>query len=124
MNFKDFTDMVIKGVSNVDLIAEGIWNHAKLETLPEDQQEEIARRTNICLSCPYNSMEAQSSQEYFDLFGKHYTNSRNDLHCAMCGCIIKFKTSALAADCGLGYYNSTHPENKQPLKWKSYKSKL
>lgn len=115
--------MVAKGISNFDKVAEGIWTQTKFDTLPKDQQDEITKRTELCLNCPYNSIDAQASKEYFDLFGKHYKSSRNDLHCAMCGCVVKFKVSALSSNCGIEHFNATHPENKQPLKWESYVSK-
>lgn len=123
MNFKDFFDLAGKGLQNFDKIAEGVWNEINHKNLSEGQKEEIKKRTLICAECPFNSENAKTSQEYFDLYGKNYETSRKDPHCAMCGCLLKLKASSLSSNCGLEIHNGRNPEKKVPLKWSAYKGK-
>lgn len=119
---KEYLDLVRKGIPNIDKIAEGLINQVKMEYdfLPEHEQEEIARRRLICQECPLNSIKALKSEEYKELYKENYKTDRSDLHCSVCSCIVNTKTSSLASECGLSYYNESNPNNKQPLKWTKY----
>lgn len=122
MNLKNLIQLIPSAWENKEKILEGVVNSVKLEhnLLSEDEQEEIIRRRIICESCPLNSINAKISEEYKKLFGENYSNDRKDLHCAVCSCNVKLKTSSLGSNCGLTYYNENNPENKQELKWKTY----
>ena len=121
---KTYLDLVRRGIPNIDKIAEGLINQVKLEYnfLPEDEQEEITRRRLICQSCPLFSLNAKlDDSEYKKLFNEEfvYDDTRGE-YCGSCGCPIATKTASLGSDCGLDYYNKTHPENKQELKFTKY----
>lgn len=120
--YLEYIKLLPKGLANIDKVFEGIVNETKLKykTLSEDQQEEIIRRRVICQACPLNSINALESKEYKDLFGVNYKTDREDEHCSICSCNIALKTSSLGSDCGLSYYNETHPDNIQELKFTKY----
>ena len=72
---KEYISLVKRGIPNIDKIAEGMLNQVKQEfnALPEDQQEEIAKRRLICESCPLFSLNAKSNdEEYQKLFKKPF----------------------------------------------------
>jgi len=123
--WKEYISLIPKAMGNIDKIVEGHVNDIKLRynQLPQDEQDEIIRRRMICEGCPLNSKLATTSPEYKSLYYSHYSTDRPDLHCSICGCPILQKTASLESDCGLEYYNSSHPNNKQPLKWTKYDSK-
>ena len=120
--YLEYIKLLPKGLANIDKVFEGIVNETKLKykTLSEDQQAEIIKRRVICQACPLNSINALESKEYKDLFGVNYNTKRDSLHCSICSCDIALKTSSLGSDCGLSYYNETHPENIQELKFTKY----
>jgi hypothetical protein len=120
--YLEYMKLLPKGLANIDKVFEGIVNETKLKykTLSEDQQEEIIRRRVICQACPLNSINALESKEYKDLFGVNYKTDREDEHCSICSCNSILKTSSLGSDCGLSYYNETHPDNIQELKFTKY----
>jgi hypothetical protein len=120
--YLEYIKLLPKGLANIDKVFEGIVNETKLKykTLSEDQQEEIIRRRVICQACPLNSINALESKEYKDLFGVNYKTDREDEHCSICSCNSILKTSSLGSDCGLSYYNETHPDNIQELKFTKY----
>jgi len=68
------------------------------------------------------SVNATTSQEYFDLHGKHYDPHTDSPHCAECNCHIPYKTASLDAECGLSVYNYNNKTNI-PLKWGKYNKK-
>lgn len=120
---KAFTELLGKGIANGDKIVKGIINNVQFNngSLPEDEQEEIVKRRVICMTCPYNSTNAKTSEQYKALHnGQTYKEEtgRGDLHCSLCACNIHWKTAVMDEKCGLTYYNDTHPENIQELKWK------
>jgi hypothetical protein len=119
---KEWVKIAIKGIPNIDKIAEGFINDVRFQfnSLPEDKQEEIVKRRLICATCPFNSFRAKESEEYKQLFGESYKTDRTDLHCSICGCPVSTKTASLAVDCGMEEYNKNNPENQQPLKWIKY----
>lgn len=121
----EWAKLAIKGLPHLDDIVSGVINDVKFQhgNLPEDQQEEIARRRLICRTCPLNSFNAKTSQEYFDLYGKHYKSDRNDLHCSICSCNISLKTASLESDCGITSYNQNNLDKQIPLKWEKYESR-
>ena len=119
----EYIRLIPKGLSNPMAIIEGVSNNIKMQNgnLPEDEHNEIVRRRLICMNCPFNNINAKTSEEYFDLYnGQHYVTEREDLHCANCSCNIDWKTAALGEDCGLSYYNDLNPQNKQELKWTKF----
>jgi hypothetical protein len=72
---------------------------------------------DICNACPFNSTNARVSSEYLALTGVPYATGRLESHCALCGCVIEFKTACLSCDCGVEMWNQKNPEKKQELKW-------
>lgn len=123
MNFKEFFQLAGKGIQNFDKIAEGVWNEIAHKSLSPEQKQEIEKRTEICANCPFNSENAQLSDEYFKLYGEQYKTSRKDPHCALCGCVLKYKVASFSSNCGLEIHNQRHPDKKQILKWTAFKSK-
>jgi hypothetical protein len=121
MNFKEMFSLAGKGIKNFDKIVEGVWNNMNPNNLTEGQKKEILKRAKACAECPYNSINAKNSEEYYKLYGKHYTSSRTDSHCGICGCLLKLKISSLSSNCGLETHNQRNPNNKQELKWTAYK---
>lgn len=121
MNYKEFFSLAGKGIQNFDKIAEGVWNEIAHKKLSPKQKEEITKRTEICANCPFNSENAQLSDEYFTLYGENYKTSRKDPHCALCGCVLKFKVASLSSNCGIEIHNQRHPDKKQILKWTAFK---
>lgn len=118
----EYLKLIPKGIANLEKVVEGITNSVRMDfnALPTDKQDEIIRRRLICQTCPYNSVNAQASPEYVLLHNKHYSTDRKDFHCSICKCPISTKTASLESNCGLETYNSSHPENLQPLKWTKY----
>ena len=114
----EYLKLIPKAAANPEKIIEGVVNEVKMKngSLPEDEQEEIIRRRLICFDCPFNSANAQTSQEYKEMYDKNYKTDRPDLHCSVCTCNIELKTSSLTSDCGL-----TEASKKTELKWKQYK---
>lgn len=117
--------MVKQGVKNPHLVLEGMYNSAKMEygQMEQDQIDEIVRRRLICDGCPYMSKNAMKSPEYFELFGKHYSTSRNDDHCSLCSCPIRTLTASLSAECGLHVYNEKNKDKQKELNWTNYYAK-
>lgn len=111
--------IILKGIKNFDKVLEGVMNKKSFTNLSIENQEEILSRLATCANCPFNSINANLSKEYFNLFGEHYETKRSEPHCALCGCIIEFKTACLSCNCGIEEYNRKNPLNKQELKWKS-----
>lgn len=103
---------------------EGIYNEVRLQnkSLPLEEQEEIIRRRTICEGCPFMSENAPSSEEYFEMTGKHYVTKRKDKHCSSCGCPLSTKTSSLSSECGLTVLNSKYPDKALPLFWLPFKT--
>lgn len=120
-SIKEYLKLLGKGILNLDKIVEGFINKADFKNLPEEDQKIIIDRSAICASCPYNSENAKTSQEYFDLFGTHYKTTRKTPHCSLCGCGLAAKVSCLSCNCGIESYNNTHKNNKIELKWKKVK---
>lgn len=121
MNYKELFDLAGKGIKNFDKIAEGVWNEISSKTLNSAQKKEITKRTEICAGCPFNSENAQTSREYFDLYEESYKTTRKDPHCALCGCVLKYKVASFSSNCGLEIHNRRFPEKQQPLKWEAFK---
>lgn len=121
MNYKELFDLAGKGIKNFDKIAEGVWNEISQKTLSKAQKEEIVRRTEICASCPFNSENAKTSEEYFNLYGENYTSTRKEPHCALCGCVLKYKVASFSSNCGLEIHNRRFPDKQEPLKWDAFK---
>jgi len=120
--FKEYLQLVKKGASNFEKVFEGIRNDVsnKFKLLSDDKKRVIAERMDICLSCPFNSRNAQSSDEYKKLLGESYTTNRSELHCSLCGCTATYKTASLSSNCGIEYWNNNNPDKKLELKWTKY----
>jgi hypothetical protein len=116
--FLDYLKLVPQGLKNPLQVIEGFWNDYNFENLPKDEVEEIVRRRLICETCPFNSINAKTSQEYKDIFGQNYDGGRDELHCSICSCGVKKKTAALSDDCGM---DSNTKTMSLPLKWTKYK---
>lgn len=121
MHYKELFSLAGKGIKNFDKIAEGVWNELSGKKLSPAEKEEIAKRTEACANCPFNSENAQTSQEYLDLYGEHYKTTRKDPHCALCGCVLKYKVASFSSNCGLEIHNRRFPDKQQPLKWEAFK---
>lgn len=117
---KEYISLIGRGIANLDKIAEGIVNKANFKKLSQEKQKTIIDRAAICATCPFNSEKARTSQEYFDLFGKHYESDRTDSHCSHCGCVLALKVMSLYSECGLSYWNEANPDKQIPLKWTKY----
>ena len=117
--FIELLKLLPRGIKNADKVLEGLINETKsvYGKLSEEEQNEIIRRRLICQSCPFYSLNAIASQEYFDIFGKPYETDRKDTHCSVCGCNEQIKTASLHSNCGL----DTDIKTKHlPLKWEQY----
>lgn len=115
----EFLKLIPVGITNIDLIVEGVINDVKLThgTLPEEEQTEIMRRRLICAGCPFMSENAKVNPAV------NYKSDRKDEHCTHCGCPIKTKTASLKANCGIENHNARNPDTQIPLKWEAYKTK-
>lgn len=114
----EYLKSIPKGISNPKEVLEGWWNDYNFENLPKDEIEEILKRRAICHSCPFNSLNAQTSKEYFDIFGEHYKTDRKDEHCSICGCPSTKVTASLNSECRLAENDKT---KHLQLKWNKYK---
>lgn len=121
--FTEYLKLIPRGLPNSKEILESIIKGVQLslDKLPEDQKEEIIRRRIICMSCPFMSQNAKTSEEYKTLTGRNYKTARNDQHCSFCGCELNMRTRALNSECGLNTWNADHPENTVLLKWTKFK---
>lgn len=115
MKLIEYLKLIPKGLPNIVEIVRGLINNVELkyDRLPEDIKDEIIRRRVICLSCPYNSINAKTSEEYFSLYREHYATEREDEHCIFCGCPIEVRTASLDCNCGA-------EEADLPPKWEKY----
>lgn len=120
--FKEYLSLLRRGAENLPQIVEGLSNQIKNEYgyLPEEEQQEIARRQSICLSCPLNSENAKVSKDFKDLFGVNYETFREELHCAICKCPIDRKTASLSSNCGIK--DDERTKNLE-YKWVAYETK-
>lgn len=118
MRLTEFLILAKKGLPNIDKIAEGWINDAKLENneLKEEELVEILQRRKICNECPFNSINAVNSIEYFEAFNENYKTSRNDLHCSLCGCPVSKKTASLSSSCAIAEEDIFKKLNV-PIKW-------
>jgi len=116
----EFLALIPKALSNPDKILEGAMNEVKslYGYLPQDQQDEILRRRLICRACPFYSLNATTSQEYKDFYGKHYETNRKSKHCAICSCEENLKTSCLTCKCGISADDKLN--EKYPIRWDAY----
>ena len=117
--FTEYLKLIPKGLKNPQQVLEGWINDYNFDNLPKEEVEEILKRRAICEQCPFNSINAKTSKEYFDVFQKHYETERNELHCSVCACPIKTKTASLDSECGLSADDKT---KDLQLKWNKYKS--
>ena len=113
----EYIKLVPKGLANPVNVLEGWINDYNFDNLPKEEVEEILKRRAICEQCPFNSLNAKTSKEYFDVFQKHYETERDDLHCSVCACPIKTKTASLDSECGLSADDKT---KHLQLKWNKY----
>jgi hypothetical protein len=122
--YLEYLSLVPKGIPNITSIIDGVMNSVELEhnTLPEQFKKEIIRRRVICETCPFNNINAKTSEEYFKLTGKHYSSNRKKSHCSICGCPLSIRTASLNSNCGIEEWNNNN-DNKIPLKWTAYNEK-
>lgn len=117
----EYLALIPKGLPQSIQVMRAISNEIKLKNdqLPENEKNEIIRRRYICSMCPFNSVNAQNSEEYKTLTGKNYTTSRTDLHCSFCGCPINTRTSGLKSNCGAEVWNKDNSNKQIELRWKA-----
>lgn len=116
---KEYAITALKGFKHFDKLVEGIKTEIELEygSLPQVDKDIILSRRLVCNSCPFNSINAQTSEEFKQINNnQNYSTTREDFHCAMCGCNVKLKTACLHCNCGIENYNMQNI-NKLPLKW-------
>jgi hypothetical protein len=94
----DYIKTIKNGLSNITGVSRGWYNvvKSKLGKLTIEQQEIIEKRINICLECPFNSINAKTNLGY-----------KSDLsyeHCSSCNCPIDAKPFDLNDDCGLKWF--------------------
>lgn len=120
--FKEYYRLGKAGVKNLPLIFDGAKTKLmdRFKLLNEDEKQELIRRMDICLNCPYNSENALKSDEYKALFGKKYDHHRPDLHCSLCGCNLELKTASLESACGIRSHNQNYPNHQLEEKWQEY----
>lgn len=125
--FKEYLSLLRRGVENLPQIVEGISNQIKNEygSLPEEEQQEIARRQSICLSCPLFSLNIKEDpSEFKRLFKEDFVlDPIREEYCGSCGCPIKTRTSSLSSSCGLEFYNQLNPTTPEELKWTKFNKK-
>ncbi len=125
----EYLKLLPKGITNPLQIAEG-WKNSALahlkslgiNTLSDEEYEEIVRRRVICDGCPYNSINARTSKEYKELTGTNLKTSRTDVFCSLCECPLVSKTSCFTCECGVSEWNLKNQNRKIPLKWGVWKS--
>ena len=117
----EYLKLIPRGIPNSISIIQGIINnvHLKHGTLSEEYRDEIIRRRICCTTCPFNNINAKTSEEYFSLTGEHYKTKRTEDHCNFCGCPIDIKTASLHVNCGIETWNEDHLDNQLELKWKA-----
>ncbi len=117
--FKEYLKLIPKGLEHPEKVLEGWISEYKLENnkLPEEDVRKILERRAICETCPLNSINAKTSPEYKELYGKNYKNSADYKHCSICSCPLLQKSACLTCHCGLEEYNKENPNNFQNLKW-------
>lgn len=118
----EYIKLLPKGIPNINSILKGIVNDVELryKLLSEDNKNEIIRRRLICETCPFNSTNAKTSDEYFILTSNHYDSSRKDKHCSFCGCPINIRTASLCSNCGIEEWNDLNKDKFIELKWETY----
>lgn len=121
----EYISLIPSAWENKEKIVEGMINNVRLNhgTLLQEEQDEIVRRRLICESCPLMSLNLKKDDaKYQKLFDKPFETDSKEKFCGVCKCPINIRTSSLSASCGLETYNNSNTENKQPLKWESFKT--
>ncbi len=118
----EYAKMYSHGLTEIDKVLASQFNKAldQFDLLPEGKKKESERRFQICEDCPFNSTNAQWSEEYRDLYGYYDATSRADLHCSICGCPVENRVLSMDSSCGLIEWNLQNPTRTQPLKWDKY----
>lgn len=80
----------------------------KLNLLSKKEKEEINKRIELCIDCPFNSVNAVEKGLY--------TTERIDLHCMHCGCELDLHAHCLDCNCSIEIYNEKNNLNI-PLRW-------
>lgn len=111
---KDYLKLIPEIFKHPKEILQGWINDYNFENLPEEEVKEILKRRSICEECPFNSINAKTSQEYLDVFQENYSSTRDDLHCSACLCPITKLTACLDCECGLSKNIKT---KNLKLKW-------
>lgn len=136
--FSEYFNLYAHGLTQADVVIAARWNKAvdAVGLLDDDVKTEAERRLAICETCPFNSVNAQHSQEFtefyraamrkrgtpmeYPLVPKYQTNrADSDLHCSWCGCDIDSKVLGMEGNCGIENYNAVYGMN-EPLKWTKY----
>jgi len=123
--YLEYAKLALRGFKDIDKIAESVLTQVKSAygNLPQEEQEEIAKRKLICSTCPFFSLNLiNSDKEYQKLYNEpfDFNGREGEKYCGICGCPEEMRVSSLSSNCGLEYYNEEHPENIQELKWKAF----
>ena len=96
-------------MKEINPIMKALWTKINYHFLPKEIKEEIKKRREQCITCPFNSKNAMERGIY--------TTKRKDLHCKFCGCNIQLFTLCLSCECSIKEYNQENNYNI-PLRWK------
>jgi len=124
---KDYTEVVVNGIKNGDKIIETLIISAKIknETISTEALAEILRRRDICLSCPFNSINATKDGSY--------VTTLNFEHCVLCKCRLGKgdtedvwgKEACLDCKCGAEAFNKINPHLPPvEVRWTEFKGQI
>jgi hypothetical protein len=133
--FSEYFKLYSHALTDIDKVIASRWNKAlnEFNLLDEDKKRIAEQRLEICMSCPFNSINAKTSPEFTRLYREgmerkgmpvaenltpHYFTNRadSDVHCAWCGCDVDAKVLSMDSVCGMTSYNTICNGN-EPLKW-------
>ncbi|PRY38418.1 hypothetical protein CLV58_109145 [Spirosoma oryzae] len=120
--FSERARLLIAGIKHIDGVLESRYNQVKRATvgLSPEIEAEADRRLEICLDCPFNSVNARTSPEYKALTGQSYSTTRDELHCSLCSCPIHYKVLSMGTACGANEWNNANPGKYVQPKWFTY----
>lgn len=118
----EYIKLLPRAIPNADKILKAIITDVQYRNgkLSEDKKAELVRRRVICTGCPFMSLNAKTSEEYFNLVGINYKTLRKEEHCSFCGCGINKRTASFDSNCGIETWNEENPDKQIPLKWTKF----
>lgn len=101
----EYIKMVSNGLENPSGVIEGNINRLKdlFGALDEKTKAEANRRYEICVECPFNSLNASKTG--------FYSTVRVDEHCSLCLCPVKSKVMDMNSQCGIDRLAEVYNEN-------------